>query len=292
MNLTYIKEFVLLAERLSYTETANLLFISQSTLSKHISDLEKEMGIMLFSRNRHTVELTDIGKEVYVHCQRIIKECESLDAALDSYKQTVSGRFRFGALYYAVETFAHPILLKFSEKYPDVQPQLFYYQPLPLVEALEKNEIDLAVTNYYSHARFNEFECIVFCNEPSVIVCESRHPLSKKGCASINELKDETFVILRARPYAHHVIDLLKSCGIEDPNIEYCDQIDALDMTIKKCHGISIMPASLKIMNRQNIVYLPVENDDCVFPVCALYKKENNNPSIAKILGIIKRMYK
>ena len=61
MDIQIIREFLDLAFTLNYSKTAERVFISQSALSKHIASLEKELGVQLFVRSKHSVRLTPIG---------------------------------------------------------------------------------------------------------------------------------------------------------------------------------------------------------------------------------------
>ena len=62
MEIEYIRQFALLARDCHFQSAADELFISQSTLSKHIAALEKELGQKLFHRTTRQVELTDFGR--------------------------------------------------------------------------------------------------------------------------------------------------------------------------------------------------------------------------------------
>ena len=62
MEISYFKDFVILAENQNYWSAAERLFIGQSSLSKHIKTLEKSLGAPLFERTSRKVELTEFGK--------------------------------------------------------------------------------------------------------------------------------------------------------------------------------------------------------------------------------------
>ena len=62
MNTDRLYEFLTLAQTLNYSKAVETLFISQSVLSKHIKDLEKELDVELFIRNTHSVTLTNAGQ--------------------------------------------------------------------------------------------------------------------------------------------------------------------------------------------------------------------------------------
>lgn len=78
MQLEYCKEFIELAQSLSYTEAASLLNITQSTLSKHILALEKEFGAKLFERNRKEVKLTEAGRVFFEYASLSLSQYEDM----------------------------------------------------------------------------------------------------------------------------------------------------------------------------------------------------------------------
>ena len=70
MNTEHIKEFVLLASNLNFSKAAEDSFISQSSLSKHIRILEKELGAQLFIRTTRSIMLTEAGNHVFALCKK------------------------------------------------------------------------------------------------------------------------------------------------------------------------------------------------------------------------------
>lgn len=71
MDLESIKTFLILSKTLNYTRTADILFVSQSTVSSRISELEKELDLKLFERNNRNVELTDKGRIFSEYAQKM-----------------------------------------------------------------------------------------------------------------------------------------------------------------------------------------------------------------------------
>ena len=74
MDISYFREFVILAETCNYWAAAERLYIGQSSLSKHIKTMEKELGGELFSRTSRKVELTDFGRLMLPYAQTISKQ--------------------------------------------------------------------------------------------------------------------------------------------------------------------------------------------------------------------------
>lgn len=84
MNLSYIRYFVELAHVQHYTNAARNLNITQPSLSHAISQLEEELGVMLFEKNGRNTELTAFGREFLACAERSLG---TLDAGVESIKK-------------------------------------------------------------------------------------------------------------------------------------------------------------------------------------------------------------
>ena len=89
MTLTQLESFLILAQRLNFTQAADDLFISQPALSRMISSLEQEVGLQLFYRSSRSVSLTPAGRAFAQQCPRI----------LDSYRAGMEKVFGQGSCY-------------------------------------------------------------------------------------------------------------------------------------------------------------------------------------------------
>ena len=72
MELRQLQSFARVAQLKSFSEAARTLYITQSTLSQQIRQLEGEIGVPLFVRTTHSVELTDYGEELLPAVQRVL----------------------------------------------------------------------------------------------------------------------------------------------------------------------------------------------------------------------------
>lgn len=88
MNLSYIRYFVELAHVQHYTNAARNLNITQPSLSHAISQLEEELGVMLFEKNGRNTELTAFGREFLACAERSLG---TLDAGWSPYKRKLPG---------------------------------------------------------------------------------------------------------------------------------------------------------------------------------------------------------
>ena len=98
MNTDYIIEFVSLVNNPSFSKTAEELFISQSSLSKHIRSMEKELGTPLFIRTTRSIELTDQGRLFLPYAKQIAELCASYTNELKAFSREGSNTLTLGVI--------------------------------------------------------------------------------------------------------------------------------------------------------------------------------------------------
>lgn len=91
MTTERLFEFTILANTLSFSKAASKLYITQSVLSRHIIEMEKELGVQLFSRNTHGVVLTDAGRVLLRDTEALIRKTDETTTLLHSFKLEADG---------------------------------------------------------------------------------------------------------------------------------------------------------------------------------------------------------
>lgn len=235
MEIQYIKEFLLFSEILSFSEAAKKLYISQPTLSTHISHLESDLGFKLVVRSNRKSTLTKAGK-------RFTKEAKEIIDSLDTLVNTCSEIACNEQQEIKIFNFAHylkkwPLI---SEIIADNSENLFFevlpYPPLDRSASPLKNLslgfIDVAV--YFSSdgsiektGLFSEY----LGKEDLVMYTTSDNPITKKEFFSLEDLKGNTLLIKdgnRSDSFFQTSIHCLKKAGIflDCLEVEYDDYAD------------------------------------------------------------------
>lgn len=99
MELRQLKYFVKTAETLNFSEAARLLYVTQSTLSQQIRQLEQELDTQLFFRDSHTVTLTESGKKLLPLAKHTINDAETCGHAIKDLNKMLSGSLNIGITY-------------------------------------------------------------------------------------------------------------------------------------------------------------------------------------------------
>lgn len=142
MELRQLRYFLKAKECMNFTEAADLLFISQSTLSQQIKQLEIELGIPLFNRIGKRIALTEAGEVFSVYAQKSLEQSNQGFLAIQDLKGLESGNLHIGVSYGLRNTLL-PAIKKFIKNYPSIKLQITLETTEILIQELEQLKLDL-----------------------------------------------------------------------------------------------------------------------------------------------------
>lgn len=128
------------------TEVSSALFTSQSGVSKHIKDLEDELGLTLFTRKgKRLLGLTEPGKEVARYAERILQEAENLQAVALSFSKQDEGRLVLATTHTQARYSLPEIVRRFREDFPKVHLVMHQATPSEIATLMESDEADIGI---------------------------------------------------------------------------------------------------------------------------------------------------
>lgn len=195
MNWEYAREAIMLAETLNFSKAADRLFITQSTLSKHISTIEREIGFRIFSRTTSHVELTEHGKIYLESLRRVTDIYDETLAGLKASKEVdssvrLSGPLLFDQFLSLLVTVRSSLTIQGV----DLDISLSDTGLLDVVEDLLHNRCDLAISFDYDDSE-NALVSEHLCDIPFGIACRPGHALLSKNLVTFEDLLGEKLIM-------------------------------------------------------------------------------------------------
>ena len=99
MELRQLRYFLKVAELLNFSEASKALFITQSTLSQQIKQLETELDTTLFERNSHEVMLTEAGQKLVRYAQKVVVDADICQQKMTDLKSLLTGELNIGVTF-------------------------------------------------------------------------------------------------------------------------------------------------------------------------------------------------
>jgi LysR family cyn operon transcriptional activator len=181
------------AEYLNFSEAAKHLYITQSTLSQQIKQLENELGFPLFLRNSRHIILTEAGEEFLPFAQKTIQDAEDGVQRLFDLQNVKTGTLRVGVTY-SLSSVLTEGLLRFMKQYPNVKLEICYETVNSLLVLLKARKLDF-VLSYKPVNEMPEIDTIsLFENSLSAVVSSS-HPLAERKKITLSELQTTSLVL-------------------------------------------------------------------------------------------------
>lgn len=145
MNLRSLRYFLKVAEYGSITRAALALHITQPSLTQHLRGLEEHFGLALLMRHGRGVMLTEAGKALRLRAEILIDEIDGLPSQLESAQSRPRGTLSVGMPISWSELVTYPVIERFRREYPEVNIKLAVNASEALAEAMNANELQLAV---------------------------------------------------------------------------------------------------------------------------------------------------
>lgn len=146
MNLKQLEAFVQVSESGSFSKAAKELFLTQPTISAHISSLEKELNVRLFIRNTKEVSLSDDGKDLY----RYAKQITDLEKAIEErfYMDSDDGKhfITIAASTIPAQYLLPKVLMCYRERYPKEQIKIMETDSSEVVTQVVDHMVDVGFT--------------------------------------------------------------------------------------------------------------------------------------------------
>jgi LysR family transcriptional activator of glutamate synthase operon len=218
MEIKQVKYFLAVAELGSFSAAADNLYISQSSLSKQIMALEKELGVVLFDRSKRTIILTRAGETFRNHAQRFDDEYKAMTTNLKDYKSAPS--LSIVAIPVIAQYGITSYIAQFQTAYPNVQLLLEEREASTILPALNNHQFDLAfIRNNYLDS--DQYHMLEINRDNFVIALSLKHPLAARTSISLPELANENFIMFDKGTVVHELaVDACHKAGFE-PRIFY-----------------------------------------------------------------------
>ena len=255
MNLYHLRYFVTLAHLEHYTKAAELLSITQPSLSHAISSLEKELGVKLFEKEGRNVVLTKCGQ---AFLEDVEKSLDLLDSSVSKLQMTGSGEGRIDiALLRTLSTNLVPGFVRgYLDSHPGRQIDFHFHNSTGLtpdiIEGLKNRKFDIAFCSMMDNEPTIDF--IPVAKQELVLIVPDGHPLSGYAEIDLIETLPYPHIAFAKRSGLRPIIDkLFEKCGGQ-PKIAYAVEEDqAVAGLVGAGFGIAVVP-NMPLLN-----YMPVK---------------------------------
>lgn len=232
------------ARHKNITKAAEELYISQPSLSNQIIKLEAELGIKLFERKKHRVELTEAGQAFVDSAQLILNSFTKLEELMGEYASMNKGSINIGLLPVITSLKIPDYLYEFQKKFPNINMKMTEAGSSALINLILKKEIDVAFAILSEGALEklkDELNIVQLRKDKIVVVVGEEHRLASKETIDISDLAGEQFIFSTDTfQFPDIVINYMKSKQIPHSISARCTQLETTFALVARNFGITL----------------------------------------------------
>lgn len=221
METNDLREILTLAEKRSYAATADALFISPSSLSRHIAAVEQQLGVPLFYRNSRSVLVTRYGEMLLPYARKITELENEFREELDKAKRSDGTGLRIGA-YFGLS--AHGIMSQIARFLGDNRETPLVLQNSAndrLLDMLRRGKCDLAFVQEEGPSAEDEFERLTVAVDSLAVALPADHMLAGAENVRLSQLREESFLMQPAQSvYGRLTMNAFRRAGYDPKQVQ------------------------------------------------------------------------
>lgn len=296
MEFKQLQSFVEVVKHQSFTKAAEKTFVSQPTISAHISQLEEELNKRLILRTTKSIELTPKGKEVYDYAVRILS---MRDRLLESCSPKTQKIIHIGASTIPSAYILPALLPEYGLLSSDTYFSIHQSDSQGIVEGLKEGLFDIGMVGM--QVEDEKVQCIPFCEDHMLLITPVNDhflQIAQKKNYDIKSLLEEPIIMRETGSGSKKTADLfLDHLGISEENINIVARVndqEAIKNMVASGLGVSIISemAARNFLAEKRILAFPLDTKNSNRQLYIIYRKDYILPDyVQNFLKFIQTKY-
>jgi DNA-binding transcriptional LysR family regulator len=292
MELRHLRYFAAVARHLNYTQASRHLHVTQPAISETILDLEAELGVKLFSRNKRSVQLTAAGTVFFREAGAILSRADASTRLAQRAARGEVGRVAIAFLGSAAGPFLPRVIRAYRQQYPHVELQLREMTPEQQLEALASNAIDVGFSRPLGAETRDWLDGQLIYTDRLVLALPKEHRLAAWTQANLRDVAGEQFVQFHRRgsPYLFDAcMALCKRAGFIPRIVNETDLMATVLTLVGAGVGLSLVPACVRHLHPQECRLCAVAPTSSKIELRMVWRRDAHSPALATFRETILR---
>ncbi len=289
MELRHLRYFVAVADELSMTKAAKLLRLAQPSLTRQIKNLEEELHVSLFRRDKKRMELTEDGQFFLTRARKLLGQAEEDVDDLRSHSKGDSKPLKIGYMLDMQYDLLPVTMAAFRKVWPKVPLNLVEMTAAEQILALHKNKIQIGFVREPGLPSLVGLQSDVLTKCKMMAVLPDTYPLEKEKALRLRDLADRPFISLMEDDYPGTRDWLNRVCREAGftPNIKHeSNSTTTLIHLVALEMGVALLPESCLRLPHEGVVFHPL--DEVVYSKThLLWRKEDFSQALQHYIRIV-----
>lgn len=280
MELRHLRCFVALAEELHFTRAAERLHIEQPPLSRAIKELEDDLGVVLFVRNRRGTVLTEAGATFLQDVRRVFAALKQAQENVRAVAAGLSGSLRIAVSDGAIDPRLSALLARCREEEPEIEIRL---SEVPLAEQLRGlRSGDFSIGFAHTAEVGDGIVTESLWHDSLVVAVPARHPLLSHKAVPLDKLASYPLVLCDPQICEgcyRELVRLLRPLEREPDVVEHVSSLDMLLTLVGAGYGVGFITATrVAASPRPDVVIRPLAMDSAIITTYLLRPTSESMP--------------
>jgi DNA-binding transcriptional LysR family regulator len=288
MELRHLRYFIAVAEELNFSRAAKRLNLSQPPLSRQIRDLESELKVRLFERNRQEVELTRVGRGLLARARELIRNAELLQIHAHEMEAETYEELELGYAPSPTAAMIAGILGRYHELAPGASVTLHDLSLSEILTGVKARKLHAGLT---LRPRPGEMGGLKF--EPlrrySVgIICAKSSPLAKFSVIRPSAVPMDKLVGYRATDFPEYHQWVAKVLGVNKARVtirQECDGVLSAIAAVEAGHAPAVVGEFVTAVAGDRVRYIPFVSKPSFMDVGLIYRKNETAENVEKLIA-------
>lgn len=288
IEFRHLRYFMVVAQELHFRKASERLFITQPGLSRQIKQLEEELGVQLFIRNKRQVELTDSGRYLYDESSNLLNQLESIKRSIQLIDKGEEGELNIGFVGSAMQTVIPHLLLKLNDSFPKIHTSLEEMSNEDQIFAIEHNKLDIGFIRGKQAPEGIAYRQI-FRDNFSIVLPKS-HPINQENFKDLSQFSQESFILFSSdysRTYYNKVMSIFDDHGFVPKVSHKSVHANTIFRLVENGLGVAIVPTSLKDGFDLDIKFIGLKNVKQITYLSLIWKEGTANELIKKFVSLL-----
>lgn len=266
LSLRQLSYLVAISDTLNFTKAAEQCFVTQSTLSAGLAELERALGVCLVERDRQHVALSPIGKLILEQARGLLSASYDLIELAQANSDPAKGVLTLGLIPTIAPFLLGDILGKLGAAFPDLKLRVRESQTQALMAELAAGELDLAILAL--PIELGKLRALPLFDEALVLVAHRSDPLAKRKRLNLQNLDPQRLLLLEAgHCLRDHALAVCPAQVPENQNLQ-ARQVEASHLAtmvqlVNARLGCALLPEmaiSAGLLRNTEVTTVPVDN--------------------------------
>ncbi|WP_296190186.1 MULTISPECIES: LysR family transcriptional regulator [unclassified Psychrobacter] len=309
MDLKQLNAFIAIADLKSFSAAASKTGLSQPTLSRLLKQLETDMGVELIDRYHRPLHLTEAGAFFYDKISAILTEIDTV-TSMTQRLSAPSASLNIGFVPSVLYGLLPEVIAKLKQSNPDIEVNLKDISSYQQIDALKSGEIDIGFGRFAHQDPW--IQQILLRHERYLVALPKAHPLADSDEQRLIDLANNRLILYHQthlpisttaipvkpsndqpslEPVTEPLLHLFAQYGISPFMTTTVSDLQVALGLVAAGEGITLVPASLKTVRTEQIVYRRLLHENATSPIYLHTLKDFIHPKIPDLLGAIYQVY-